>query len=266
MLNSDTVVRSRPTRQTIQKFLKQASLSGGIWRPYEIASFSGLKMLRPILDVGCGDGSFVNIVFTKGFDYGLDISEKDLNKAKKNGIYEKYLSSDARNIPLSNHSIKTAFSNSVFEHIKNLEGVLDEINRVLEINGRLVFTTHLLHSQEFNSVKLLRKLKLDSLANIVEKVFTRYLQLNTLWTEEKWKGVLKQKGFQVEYTKVMVSDTSFLMYELFMPFTFLQNRIKILKKIPITKFILAIINIDYKAENKSGYNIIISAKKIKSIK
>ena len=221
-------------------------------------------MLRPILDVGCGDGSFVNIVFTKGFDYGLDISEKDLNKAKKNGIYEKYLSSDARNIPLSNHSIKTAFSNSVFEHIKNLESVLDEINRVLETNGRLIFTTHLPNSQKFNIVKLLRKLRLNFLATQIEGVFTRYLQLNTLWNPEKWNEILKRKGFKVEQTKIMVSDKAFLMYELFLPFTFIQNRLSFLKRVRITNFLLNSLNINYNEENKKGYNIFIIARKVKS--
>lgn len=262
----NSFAEAKPTEVCIEKFIRFASLSGGIWRPYEIASFSNLKMLKPILDIGCGNGSFVKIVFTKGFDYGLDISEKGLDRAKENNIYENYLLSDAHRIPLPNHCIKTVFSNSVFEHIKNLEIVLNEINRVLEVNGRLIFTTHLPHSQRFNSVKLLKKLKLNSLATLVEKVFTSYLQLNTLWSPDKWNEVLKEKGFQVEQTKTMVSDRSFLMYELFLPFTFVQNRIKLLKAIPITKFVLNLSNINHKDENKDGYIIFIIAKKIKSLK
>lgn len=258
-------VKAKPIESSIKKFISQASVSGGVWRPHEIATFENLEMSKPILDIGCGDGQFVRITFSNKLTYGMDISEKNLIKAKSYNTYRKYLLGDIHTIPLPNNSIKTVFSNSVFEHIENLEPVIKEINRVLKFNGKLIFTTHLPSSRKFNSVILLRKLRLTFIANWVEKIFIKQLQLVTLWTPDQWKKTLGKNGFEIEETKGMISDKSFLQYELFQPLTFLQNRVKLLKKIPITKLIMSLLNIDYKKGAKRGYNIFIVASKKRNI-
>src|SRR6266542_2974275 len=136
------IIKAKPLKKGISDFIKIASVSGIIWRSWEIAALSKIVLKRPVLDLGCGDGKFSKIVFAQKLDYGLDISDLNINKAKKNYAYLEYFVASAANIPLPKQSVQTVFSNSVFEHIKNLDPVLSEISRILKPGGELIFTTH----------------------------------------------------------------------------------------------------------------------------
>lgn len=262
-LRTQSFVKAKPSKNTIRQFIKQASVSGAIWRLHEIALMSGLILKNPILDIGCGDGSFVKNIFSGKFDYGLDILENDLRKAKKIGVYKKLLLTDAHKIPLRSKSIQTIFSNSVFEHIKNFDGVLLEMSRVLKVGGILIFTTHSPSSGDFYVAKLLRSLHLYFLAKNYEGIFIRQLQLNTLMSPELWSSKLASVGLEIVTLKTIISPRSAFLYEIFQPLTFIQNRITLLKKIYLTTIILKFLGIDYYWQGKNGRNFFIMAKKVK---
>ncbi len=261
-MKSITFIKSE---ECIKRMLKRASISGAIWRSHEIFALAGYSLKRPILDLGCGDGRYAKWVLNEKMDIGLDISTRVIKKAEKNNAYFKYVVADANKIPLENGSVNTIFSNSAFEHFNNLNKPLSEINRILKKNGNLIFTTHSPSSMKFTSVKVLRKLGLPFLAKLVEKIFVYQLQLHSLRTQEKWKELLESKGFAVIKIKNLISARSFFFYEMFMPFTFVQNRIYFLKIIPFASFVLNVFNIDYSESVKDGYNFLIISKKIKSI-
>lgn len=252
--------------ESMRRMLKRASISGAIWRSHEIFVLAGHKLKRPILDVGCGDGRYAKWVLDKKMDIGLDISAKTIEKAAKNNAYFKYVVADASNIPLESSSVNTIFSNSVFEHFRNLDKPLSEMNRILKKNGDLVFTTHSPKSKDFASVRMLKKLGLPFLAKMVEKVFIHQLQLYSLRSQKDWKELLESKGFRVSEVKNLISERSFFFFEIFMPFTFIQNRIYLLKILPFASFVLTFFKIDYKKNVKNGHNFFIIAKKIRSIK
>lgn len=93
----------------------------------------------PILDFGCGDGFFAQIVFGKGtIDIGLDIPESRISEAKVKNIYKKIISYEGGRIPLKDASISTVISNCVFEHLPNLDENIAEISRVLKPGGCLL--------------------------------------------------------------------------------------------------------------------------------
>lgn len=93
----------------------------------------------PILDFGCGDGFFAQMVFGKRtIDIGLDIPESRISEAKDKNIYKKIISYDGGRIPLKDASISTVISNCVFEHLPNLDENIAEISRVLKPGGCLL--------------------------------------------------------------------------------------------------------------------------------
>lgn len=93
----------------------------------------------PILDFGCGDGFFAEMVFGKGkIEIGLDIPESRITEAKDKNIYKKIISYDGGRIPLKDASVTTVISNCVFEHLPNLDKNIAEISRVLKPGGYLL--------------------------------------------------------------------------------------------------------------------------------
>ena len=96
---------------------------------------------KRILDLGCGEGIVSSIIFDKQVDYGLDTDKKALEYAKKRGIFNRILLTNARKISLRDNSVDIVFSNSVLEHIPYVHEVLKEVSRVLKPNGLFIFTT-----------------------------------------------------------------------------------------------------------------------------
>lgn len=261
-LVNNSIVKPRPVKEVVQTFINRATISGTIWRSHEVAALAGLKLYRPILDLGCGNGTFAKTIFSGKIDYGLDVSRDEIAKARRNKAYKNYIVSDAHVIPLADKSIQTVFSNSTFEHIPGLEGVLAEVSRILMPRGELIFTTHSPASKDFYGVKILRKLELGILAKIYERVFSNMLQLETTWSLKTWKRNLLNAGLKVEETKTMVSPRIAFWFEFFLPFTYFQNRLPFLKKIRITKLVLLIIRPNYYESSRNGRNFFIRAKKI----
>lgn len=121
-----------------------------------------LPMKKPVLDVGCGDGFFAKIALSSkrvnrrvrplrysrsdpGQDsgqiaVGLDMPNSRIKEAKKAGVYKRLVTYDGQSFPFKDHSFATVVSNSVLEHVPNLEEVVGEIHRVLKPGGIFLTT------------------------------------------------------------------------------------------------------------------------------
>jgi len=83
-----------------------------------------------ILDVGCGPGSFVDVLASRGFDAtGIDITPKFVSFARKN-YQGQFIVGDANKLPFDSNSFDTVFIRSVLEHVDNDQKVLRESLRV----------------------------------------------------------------------------------------------------------------------------------------
>lgn len=124
----------------LQRYLEMAPSALAIERSIECELMAGQSFTKPILDLGCGDGVFASILFEEKIDSGLDLDQSEIDCAKKLDIYSELIVGPAHKIPKPDNSFETVFSNSVLEHIENLEPVLEEIHRVMKPQGRLYIT------------------------------------------------------------------------------------------------------------------------------
>jgi len=95
------------------------------------------------LDLGCGDGHLMVIIL----DHigprdllGLDIDPQETEMARARNVYREVVTAPGDHMPFPNGHFDYVFSNSVLEHIENIDGVLVEVARVLRPGGRFIFT------------------------------------------------------------------------------------------------------------------------------
>ncbi len=88
------------------------------WLPSEV---------RAILDVGCGNGVFTDLVESNRFKLGLDLSRAALQH-----ITAVHLQADATFLPFEDHSFDASLSMEMLEHLPfvNYQKVLIELRRV----------------------------------------------------------------------------------------------------------------------------------------
>lgn len=98
-----------------------------------------------VLDIGCGTGSFANIIKNTYPDadiYGLDVSKKALSIAEKKYPSIKFINVDAElKLPFKNNYFQLIISGENIEHIRDVDTYLIEIHRTLKKNGSLILTT-----------------------------------------------------------------------------------------------------------------------------
>ncbi len=98
-----------------------------------------------VLDLACGQGYLSRILARKGASViGVDLSEKMLEIARDSEESEplgvKYICCSSASMPeISDDSIHCIVSTFGFHDIKEIESTIDECNRVLKEEGKLVF-------------------------------------------------------------------------------------------------------------------------------
>ena len=110
-----------------------------------------------ILDVGCGDGNF-SVLLGKTCSakevYGLEISEKGVELAKKNGVKAFQLDIDEEDFPFEDNYFDAVSARELIEHLFDVDHFLDEVYRVLKPRTMFVSSTPNLGSI-YNRIALL---------------------------------------------------------------------------------------------------------------
>lgn len=100
-------------------------------RSVEASYYAALDFPEPALDIGCGDGHFASLAFSDQVSVGLDPEHAPLREAVARRSYGVVVQADGCRMPFASNSFASAFSNSVLEHIPDVESVLAEISRLL---------------------------------------------------------------------------------------------------------------------------------------
>ncbi len=109
----------------------------------EIIQKSKQKNLK-ILDVGCGDGFYERQIIRQRIKncqfYGVDISQKQLEKTKNIFSKSHKLNIDNQKLPFKNNFFDTVILSEILEHLFNPKFAIQEAQRVLKKGGYLFLT------------------------------------------------------------------------------------------------------------------------------
>ncbi len=100
-------------------------------RAVEAHFYVDLPLARPVLDLGCGDGHFASLAFDRPLEAGFDPWWGPLTEARKRGAYHLLSQAEGARMPYPDGTFATVVSNSVLEHIPQVQPVLAEVARVL---------------------------------------------------------------------------------------------------------------------------------------
>ncbi|KKU88887.1 MAG: Methyltransferase [Candidatus Gottesmanbacteria bacterium GW2011_GWA2_47_9] len=94
-----------------------------------------------ILDLGCGDGLNLKILWNMGIHHitGVDISKELLKEAKLQVPKAIFFAASAENLPFQPNHFDAVLVDSVFHHLLRYDKALREIRRVLKPGGVLCF-------------------------------------------------------------------------------------------------------------------------------
>jgi len=208
--------RSLPEKDWMSEMLNQFDHpSTVLWRAIEAKHVSNyvskinLKK-KLILDLGCGEGKVSSVIFDGDLDIiGLDISKEDIIKAKGRGNYRELIIGDAQRLPFSDRSVDIVFSNSVLEHIPDIFMVLKEVSRILQKNGKLVFTVP---DDQFGNYLFLyvlaEKLGLKGFARWYSKRRNQLLNHFHCYSPKMWEYKLKEANLSMVYAKYYLSKST----------------------------------------------------------
>ncbi|MBI4973254.1 class I SAM-dependent methyltransferase [Candidatus Roizmanbacteria bacterium] len=181
-------------RKYISAYLRERPAFMSFIRPQEALLFQKHSHLidSPVLDFGCGDGFFAQVVFGKHkLDIGLEVDNNPrIEEAKKRNVYKKILLYDGLAIPLKNNSVRTVISNCVFEHIPNISSSVNEIYRVLKKGGYCITSVM---TSDWSDMMLGTKLFGQNYA----KWMNKRQEHESILSKKQWRALFKKAGFTI---------------------------------------------------------------------
>lgn len=97
------------------------------------------RKANKILDLGCGEGTRLNLVLTKKQQgTGVDISTTAVKLGRKRYPRINFIEADLENIPLESDNFDIVYSAYVLEHLSDPGQVLKEATRLVRKDGFLV--------------------------------------------------------------------------------------------------------------------------------
>jgi len=157
-----------------------------------------IDIQEPVLDLGCGDGHFGSRTLNNYQISGVDPSFKLLLEAKGYHFYQYLINSQGSELPFPDNWFSTIISNSVLEHIKDIDSVIAECYRILSNEGIFVATFPNNNFSDNLSIAIFfEKNKCRKMANLYKKLFNRISRHYHTDHHEKWIKRFHFNGFEV---------------------------------------------------------------------
>lgn len=168
---------------------------------------------EPIVDIGSGDGTFVQIAFPGKYVVGIDPLRSDTQEAARRGVYRGLSVANGAALPFSDASFASAISNCVLEHVVPLDATLREITRVLRPGGQFVASVvGNRFPQDLLGTALLNALGLDG--SRYGRWFNKIsYHFNTLSAEE-WSRRFQAAGLEVISYRPYFSAAALKLFDL----------------------------------------------------
>ena len=160
-------------------------------RAVESRFYEHLPVVSPVLDLGSGDGSFAKQTFSRPLDAGIDPWWTPTQEARSRRAHRLLTLADGSQLPFATASFQTVISNSVLEHIRDLDPVIAEAYRVLRTGGYFLFCSP---SDHFTDWLLGAKL----LGAWYRRWFNRISRHQHCDSPAAWQVRLQKAGFTVD--------------------------------------------------------------------
>jgi len=202
-----------------QAYLKKSPFAHALPRILEGFVLQEFELKPPILDLGCGDGVFARICLGKGkVEVGLEPDPQVVRLAEKSGAYKEVVVAKAEKMPFKDDFFKTIISNSVLEHIEDLDLVFQEAYRVLKKEGRFIFLVpDKTASDYFFYAWFLEKMRLKGLANAYINLKNKLYHYAHLEKKDFWEKIAKRHGFKIRQVVGLISPQTVKIMDFFTP-------------------------------------------------
>jgi SAM-dependent methyltransferase len=168
-------------------------------RAVEARFYDGIIFPDPVLDLGCGDGHFASLAFETKLEVGVDPWWGPVKEAAKRDSYQHLICAAGNQLPFPNDFFSSAVSNSVLEHIPDIEPVIEETARVLKPGALFIFCVP--NHRFLDGLSLgrwLDGLKLKTLADAYKDMFNWISRHHHCDSFDTWRNRLARYGFIVE--------------------------------------------------------------------
>lgn len=194
-----TLINRELQKDYLRLHLRDLPYFRSLLRAVEARFYRDFDLPRPILDIGCGDGHFATIAFDQPLDVGLDPWGGPIREAAQRGAYRYLAQAEGACMPFPDGFFGSALSNSVLEHIPDVEAVLREARRVLKPGAPFVFCVPNHHFLDSLSIgRILDRAYLRSLGDSYRAFFNRIARHEHCDPPEVWEARLNAAGFRLE--------------------------------------------------------------------
>jgi ubiquinone/menaquinone biosynthesis C-methylase UbiE len=209
------------------RYLNVAPLPLAIERTWECEIQSDQDFQRPILDIGCGEGIFAWGLMDENIDVGIEPNGRELERASDLDLYDELIECYGDNIPKPDQSFQTIFSNSVLEHISEIEPVLKEAHRLLKDGGTIYLTLPTDNFDHYSwGYQILSNMGLKSLASKYLELFNRFWAHYHFYSSSDWEELFDRCGFKVKDQFEYASKAQCLFNNLVSPLCFFAFVVK----------------------------------------
>lgn len=204
----------------VSDYIAMAPLALAFERVMECRILAEQPFERPVLDIGCGEGLFARMLFAEPLDTGIDPNPRELSRARELGAYLELIECRGDAIPKPDGSYRTILSNSVIEHIPDIQPVLREAFRLLAPGGRLYLTVPSDRFDEYTWIsQFLSELGLNALRRRFGAFFNRFWAHYHFYTPARWREIVAGAGFEVVEVRGYGPRRACLMNDFLVPFS-----------------------------------------------
>jgi len=183
----------------LRRQLREIPAFRALLRAVEARFYEGLPLPRPVLDVGCGDGHFAAVTFDGPLDVGLDPWWEPLAEARERRTYRLLVQASGGRMPFPDGCFASALSNSVLEHIPEVDLVLAEVARVLRPGAPFYFCVPSERFASFLSVgRACDALRLRPAGDAYRRFFIRISRHRHCDDATVWRARLEKAGLALD--------------------------------------------------------------------